>query len=410
MVGASDQDLWEALPGKMKSWRIKGGCTKPSRWFSWNEAAADNLSEFAASRMVLEWYLGLGTDQSPDDIDQPQLCFKDAAGLKLCYLGHSWVTWENAHVISRLQEPCWEYYSRQLHEIKTVQDSLTETQSMSTGWNRHWSLTKTANILVFEEHWHDLLPWVQEPVQFMRKVMDYGLELLANRCATFSKYGSPPECYSKVLSDPVPDSINAMKLMKADWLCLQGVECSGVPKASVLAADLRLTFDPCMRYTALQFQSHGWRVTYQEGRDLLQFLTATFPDSKIVEDCHQLLRTATGPKAHQKLAGTCVQQLLTNSDILECRGMPHPARLTRDKFLRYWHKAKDDFRPNPEFVAARHKLPKEMSKVLDLKTWDTISEQHLVNSAAAWSFLRYYSENHLSTQNVKLKAWGESID
>ncbi len=27
MVGASDQDLWEALPGKMKSWRIKGGCT-----------------------------------------------------------------------------------------------------------------------------------------------------------------------------------------------------------------------------------------------------------------------------------------------------------------------------------------------------------------------------------------------
>ena len=57
--------------------------------------------------------------------------------------------------------------------------------------------------------------------------MDYGLELLANRCATFSKYGSPPECYSKVLSAPGPDSINAMKLMKADWLCLQGVECSG---------------------------------------------------------------------------------------------------------------------------------------------------------------------------------------
>ena len=137
--------------------------------------------------------------------------------------------------------------------------------------------------------------------------MDYGLELLANRCATFSKYGSPPECYSKVLSAPGPDSINAMKLMKADWLCLQGVECSGVPKASMLAADLRLTFDPCVRYTALQFQSHGWRVSYQAGRDLLQFLTATFPESKIVEACHQLLRTATGPKANQKLSGTCVQ-------------------------------------------------------------------------------------------------------
>ncbi|OLP97894.1 hypothetical protein AK812_SmicGene19681 [Symbiodinium microadriaticum] len=132
---------------------IKG----PLRGSLGSTAAADNLSEFAASRMVLEWYLGLGTDQSPDDIDQPQLCFKEAAGLKLCYLGHSWVTWENAHVIARLQEPCWDYYSRQLHEIKTVEDSLTETQSMRTGWSQHWSLTATANILVFEEHWHDLV-------------------------------------------------------------------------------------------------------------------------------------------------------------------------------------------------------------------------------------------------------------
>ena len=64
----------------MRSWKVKGGCTKPSRWFSWNEAAAENLSEFTASRMVLEWYLG--SEQGPDDINQPQLCFKEAAGLK----------------------------------------------------------------------------------------------------------------------------------------------------------------------------------------------------------------------------------------------------------------------------------------------------------------------------------------
>ena len=64
--------------------------------------------------------------------------------------------------------------------------------------------------------------------------------------------------------------------------------------------------------------------------------------------------------------------------------------------------------PIQEFVAAHHKLPKEMSKVLAAKTWDTISEQQLVVSAAAWSFLRYYSQNNLSTQNVKLMAWGES--
>ena len=406
MTGASDHDLWTALPEKMRSWKVKGGCTKPSRWFSWNEAAAENLSEFTASRMVLVWYLG--SEQGPDDINQPQLCFKEAAGLKLAYLGHSWVTWENAHIIARLQEPCWDYYSAQLHNIKTVEDGLTETKFMSIGWNQHWSLRGIAAIMVSEEHWDDLLFWVQEPETFITKVMDYGFEMLANRCATFSKYGSPPECYTQVLSGPSPHAINAMKLMKTDWLCLQSLECSGAPKARMLSADLRLTFDPCMHYTALQFQSVGWRLNYQAGLDLLRFLTATFPDSKIVEDCHQLLRTATGPKAHQKLTGTCIQQLLTNSDILECRDMAHPAKLSREKFLRYWHKAKDDFRANPEFVAAHHKLPKEMSKVLAAKTWDTISEQQLVVSAAAWSFLRYYSQNNLSTQNVKLKAWGES--
>ena len=209
MTGASDHDLWTALPEKMRSWKVKGGCTRPSRWFSWNEAAAENLSEFTASRMVLEWYLG--SEQGPDDINQPQLCFKEAAGLKLAYLGHSWVTWENAHIIARLQEPCWDYYSAQLHNIKTVEDGLTETKFMSIGWNQHWSLRGIAAIMVSEEHWDDLLFWVQEPETFITKVMDYGFEMLANRCATFSKYGSPPECYTQVLSGPSPHAINAMK-------------------------------------------------------------------------------------------------------------------------------------------------------------------------------------------------------
>ena len=150
MVGASDQDLWEALPGKMKSWRIKGGCTKPSRWFSWNEAAADNLSEFAASRMVLEWYLGLGTDQSPDDIHRPtSTVFQGGRWIEIVLsgtfmgdLGKCTCDFTTAGALLGLLQP-------QLHEMKTVQDSLTETQSMSTGWSRHWSLTATANILVW---------------------------------------------------------------------------------------------------------------------------------------------------------------------------------------------------------------------------------------------------------------------
>ena len=44
-----------------------------------------------------------------------------------------------------------------------------------------------------------------------RKSWIMALKMLANRCATFSKYGSPPECYTQVLSGPSPHAINAMK-------------------------------------------------------------------------------------------------------------------------------------------------------------------------------------------------------
>ena len=76
---------------------------------------------------------------------------------------------------------------------------------MSVAWSQRWSLKGIATILVSEEPWDDWLPWVQERQQFMKKVMDYGFEMLANRCPTFSKY---PERYSKLLSAPGPDSTN----------------------------------------------------------------------------------------------------------------------------------------------------------------------------------------------------------
>ena len=46
---------------------------------------------------------------------------------------------------------------------------------MSIGWNQHWSLRGIAAIMVSEEHWDDLLFWVQEPETFITKVMDLWL-------------------------------------------------------------------------------------------------------------------------------------------------------------------------------------------------------------------------------------------
>ena len=39
--------------------------------------------------------------------------------------------------------------------VKTVEHALTETQSMSTGWPRHWSLCEIASILASDESGDD---------------------------------------------------------------------------------------------------------------------------------------------------------------------------------------------------------------------------------------------------------------
>ena len=49
--------VWDEVR-RMTSWNIKGTLPKSGRWFSWMESCQSFLSEWWASRMILEWYLG----------------------------------------------------------------------------------------------------------------------------------------------------------------------------------------------------------------------------------------------------------------------------------------------------------------------------------------------------------------
>ena len=94
---------------------------------------------------------------------------------------------------------------------------------MSVAWSQRWSLKGIATILVSEEPWDDWLPWVQERQQFMKKVMDYGFENAGQSLSNVFKV-------SGVLQQTAECSwsgFHQLKLMKTDWLCLQGLECSG---------------------------------------------------------------------------------------------------------------------------------------------------------------------------------------
>ena len=408
MQGASDSEIWEAMVEKMVSWRRKGGLAKSSRWFSWNEQAKDQLGEFWASRAVLEWYF-CDSCPLPEECLWPQAfraSYKDASGLKLLYKCLDQTCFQDAWTIYLVQCPIWQFYSEQIHFIKTPADGLTEVLRLVSEWPRDSHLLKLAS-LVGSDNFSEL-QWLVNDVEdndsFADTFLGYLLQCLGQRCGTFTKFCSPPFAWAHALSEDDALRTAAMTSMKTDWRRLLLLECSEAPLASQLGQDLRLTFGSPERLLVQIVESVNWDLRRAPNAvELLLQLLGGFADSKIVEDIHQRLRNATNTKANEKLNGSAIQTILQGSDVLERRGIPHPCALSKEDFLALWSRTRDDFKPRVDFKASRHKLPKEFSRILGEKTWPTLSEEQLTKSAAGWAWLRHYLDTRLSDHGFQIQ-------
>jgi hypothetical protein len=262
MRQASDAEIWDALPEKMVSWRRKGGLAKQGRWFSWNEQARDQLTEFWSSRMVLEWYL-CDTCSLPEESLRPerfQASFKEAKGLKLFYKCLDQTCFQDAWTIYLVQRPLWEFYSEQIHFIKTPADGLLETLRLVSEWRKEKHLVQLAS-LVGSTNFLEL-QWLAEDVEdkdmFADTFFGYLLQCLGHRCGSLAKFSAPPLSWANVLSESDALRAAAVASMKADWRRLILLECSEVPISSQLCQDLRLTFDPPERLLVQIVESAGW--------------------------------------------------------------------------------------------------------------------------------------------------------
>ena len=114
---------------------MKESLPKSGRWFSWMESAHAMLREWWASRMILEWYLGM-------DVPDPDECvmgkFKDLragkGGLKLVHAVLSRSNSENCHILLACNRPLWDWYTVQVTELKTAHDAVDYAVHMSTQW------------------------------------------------------------------------------------------------------------------------------------------------------------------------------------------------------------------------------------------------------------------------------------
>ena len=400
-MDTSDNDLWEMIPEFLLSWSRKGGVAKTSRWFSWNEEASVRLQEWAAARMIYEWYFAAESPPDPDELPAV-LKFSQYSGLKMCYLSHSWWHWQNAHIILIVQKSCHEWYSHQTHFIKSPEDGLADLLHSIDNWSQDSSLQGLAQCMsncgLF-----DSIASVSPNADEMADIIGhYCTQCLGNRCGSFAeKFCSPPCCYVGILSDDVDKQQEALSLMKSDWVSLKALEASDAGAAQELARDLLVTFDAPIRFMVQVFEAHSWRIN-PEGVQLLELLAGGFPDTKVIEDIHQSLRVATGPKAAKRLSGTCVQEVVQNSQSLESRNIAHPCQVDEALFLDLWHRTQPKFSCK-DLKVSKNSLPRVFTKILGQKTWPTISEVELEKSAAAWVFLRHYVNDKLADQCVRLQ-------
>jgi hypothetical protein len=171
------------------------------------------------------------------------------------------------------------------------------------------------------------------------------------------------------------------------------------PFAAELASDIETVFDlPCRHLC------HLCHFDFGAAQELAKLLIGGFADSKVVEDIHQACRVATNPGSNKKLSGATLQLVCQFSEVLDKRGIVHPAALTREEFLDKWPDARDDFNCRQEFKSSSHSLPARYSEILTKKMWRTVSEDWLRTSYGAWQWMIQYCGQRLADQGVRLEA------
>lgn len=157
---------------------------------------------------------------------------------------------------------------------------------------------------------------------FAGMLWKHGTSLIAHGCNSLSKHDSPPESWSGALSDNDQVAAASLQSMSSDFASLLAIERSRAEYSAILAADLRTTMDPVCCLAATYESS-------EEAQKVLKLMLETFPDSKIVEDCHQRLRKATDSKGNDRLHGPSVQQVVQDAGVLEERGIYHGPAITQ---------------------------------------------------------------------------------
>ena len=410
------QVLFEALATRLDSYRIKKSVVKGSRWFSWHNGCADHYEEFFATRLLLSF--GHPGEKNPDEntrsLKELRAGGDSLGGLKLALQCCSWKTWYGITMIKLADAPLWSYYSDSVKKIKDPKQGFLQKLELSgDAWMRDKQFSELVGVLLQDQsEFERIRSYANASIQhlgdegaaeqlqrFVTGLWHYVIQLLSFRARSMSKHSVGPEAYAKALGEDDMDAHEAKNLMLSDWHGLRFMEASATKDPQELSADMRDSVSKPLRL-AYQLMEVG---RADEAMSVMKPLLYRLPDTKLVEDVHQRLRTEALANPNNRLLPRELQGLVQTSGQLEARKIPHPARLDKTSFLQQWKITKPDYNFKVSLDSGLVKLPKFFARMLAQKSWRTMSEESLSFSSAAWAWMREYVAKDFKSNGIKLK-------
>ena len=396
--------IFESLAEHLKSAQCKLAPVKTSRWFSWHDSCHVQMREWFALRMMLLWEFP--NEVIVDDTSKGWAALRsDSGGLKLALHCTTWRTWLSVNVLYIGGQPLWNWYSNLVRTIKSPEQGLGRLISLALNkWQKAEEVMELVAIFSNREQFERIQKYLAlsqrhlgpvttcDMASFVEELFHYVLGLVERRSSSLSKYSCPPEMYSPLLSANEEDAQTTLDVLMGDWQSFLKVQQSSGNQ--LLSADLQSSVDPPVRlvYQLCEVGRHD------AAKRILRSLLHVLPDTKFIEDIHGKVRNDARLNANKRQTFAQIQQVVRDSDAFESRGIHHPAKVDKSVFQNRWKRTKGSQSWKASFVPKTEKLPKKYGSMLGTKWWNTISEESLHRSSAAWELLRFHTKHSIASK------------
>ena len=239
---SSPEQVWNAV-AECSTFVTKRTLPKLMRWFSWHQAAVEQLPEMHALKLVLGYHYRQQGDSkldpdsaeerrslaaaarqakqgsgSKEDLRKEFSRLKESlgGGTKLAYFLMSERLWAMCHMLVVTSRPLWDWYSDAVRTCKNADDSLRRLIGLVNHWHEDAHLQALAAVPINQDPalvrlWHD-----KRILDTPELVLELSMHFLKRRAWSMSKHACPPDNYAELLTCDRGPAQDLSRLTKFD--------------------------------------------------------------------------------------------------------------------------------------------------------------------------------------------------